>query len=366
MHNSIDYILGKENLSRQDIINLLSVQKPEDQEKVFAKAREIQELYVGNHINLRGLIEFSNKCRKNCLYCGVRASNTNVDRYQIPEEEVMKCVEHALENNYGSVVIQSGEKTNPEFVDAIDSILKKIKKVSKGTLGVTLSCGEQTEETYQRWYDSGAHRYLLRLESSNLDIYNGIHPQDSLHHFGNRLVALQKLRKIGYQVGSGVMIGLPNQTIEDLADDLFKLKELDVDMVGMGPFIEHSDTPLYVYKDILPSKEERLRLSLLMVATLRILMKDINIASATALDTLDPEGRIKAIHAGANVLMPNLTPIKYRENYFLYEDKPYLVEADELIEKLKTKGLIHDDPSSIQQWGDSKHYLSRRISEKLS
>lgn len=366
MHNSVDYILNKEELSHQDIINLLSIRNPEDQEKVFKKARDLQKQHVVSNVNLRGLIEFSNKCRKNCLYCGVRASNTHVDRYQIPEEEVMKCVEHALKNNYGSVVLQSGEKTNVEFVDAIDNILKKIKELSNGTLGVTLSCGEQSEETYQRWYDSGAHRYLLRIESSNMDIYNGIHPQDSLHHFGNRLIALQKLRKIGYQVGSGVMIGLPNQTIEDLANDLLSLQELDVDMVGMGPFIEHSDTPLYTFKDILLSKEERLTISLLMVAILRILMKDINIAAATALDTLDPEGRIKAIQAGANVLMPNLTPLKYRENYFLYEDKPYLVESDELIEKLKAKGLIHDDQSGIQQWGDSKHYLSRRISEKLS
>jgi len=366
MHNAVDYILDKEELSRQDIINLLSVRKPEDTEKIFTRAKEVQEQHVGKIVNLRGLVEFSNKCRKNCLYCGVRASNTHVDRYQISEEEVMKCVEHALENNYGSVVLQSGEKTNPEFVDAIDRILKKIKEVSNGNLGVTLSCGEQSEETYQRWYNSGAHRYLLRIESSNLDVYNSIHPQDSLHHFGNRLIALQKLRKIGYQVGSGVMIGLPNQSIEDLANDLLSLQELDVDMVGMGPFIEHSDTPLYAYKDGIPPKDERLRRSLLMVATLRILMKDINIAAATALDTLDPEGRIKAIQAGANVLMPNLTPLKYRENYFLYEDKPYLLEADELIEKLKAKGLILDNQSSIQQWGDSKHYLSRRISEKLS
>lgn len=299
-------------------------------------------------------------------YCGVRASNTKVDRYEIPEEEVMKCVEHALENKYGSIVIQSGEKTNAEFVNAIDNILKKIKKISDGKLPLTLSCGEQSEETYKRWYDSGAHRYLLRIESSSHDLYNSIHPQDSLHHIGNRLLALQKLRKIGYQVGSGIMIGLPNQSLEHLADDLLKLQELDVDMVGMGPFIEHSDTPLYAFKDIIPSKEERLRLSLLMIATLRILMKDINIASATALDTLDPEGRIKALQAGANVLMPNITPVKYRENYFLYEDKPYLMEADELLEKLKAKGMIFNDPDNPQAWGDSKHYLSRRISEKLS
>ncbi len=365
MHSAVDYILKKDSLSRRDIINLLSIQKHEDQEKVYAKAREVRDLSAGNGINLRGLIEFSNKCRKNCLYCGVRASNIKVDRYQIPEDEVMKCVEHALEHNYGSVVLQSGEKTNAEFVDVIDSILKKIKQVSNGSLGVTLSCGEQSEETYQRWYDSGAHRYLLRIESSNMDLYSSIHPQDSLHHYGNRLVALQKLRKIGYQVGSGVMIGLPNQTVEDLADDLLTLQKLDVDMVGMGPFIEHSDTPLYAFKDIIPSKEERLRLSLLMVAVLRILMKDINIASATALDTLDPEGRIKAMKAGANVLMPNLTPVKYRENYFLYENKPYLLEADELIEQLRAKGLIYNGEAQHQQWGDSKHYLSRRISEKL-
>jgi biotin synthase len=162
------------------------------------------------------------------------------------------------------------------------------------------------------------------------------------------------------------MIGLPNQFIEDLANDLLCLKELDVDMVGMGPYIEHTDTPLYTFRDLLPPKKERLRLSLLMIATLRILMKDINIAAATALDTLDPEGRIKAIQSGANVLMPNITPLKYRENYFLYENKPYLVEADELINKLKVKGLIIAQESSLQRWGDSKHYLSRRMSEKLS
>jgi len=359
MPDYIDHILSKEKLSRQDLINLLSVTNSEAKEKIFKKAKEVRDQYVGAHVHLRGLIEFSNQCRKNCLYCGVRSSNKSVNRYQISKEEVMNSVKTAMENNYTSIVIQSGEKTNQNFVNTIDEIVREIKSISNGKIGITLSCGEQSEEIYKRWFDSGAHRYLLRIESSNLDLYNSIHPQDSLHHFGNRLIALKHLRRIGYQVGSGVMIGLPNQTMKDLANDLLSLQELDVDMVGMGPFIEHADTPLYAYKDLIPSKDERLRISLLMVAVLRILMKDINIASATALDTLHPDARMMAFQAGANVLMPNLTPIKYRENYFLYEDKPFLLEANELVSKLKSKGLNIDSSNETENWGDSKHYLNR-------
>lgn len=365
MLREMNYILNKKKFSRSDIVNLLSVQSFEEQQQIFTKAREIRDVYVGNNIHLRGLIEFSNKCRKNCLYCGVRGGNQNVNRYQIPEEEVLDCARYALKNNYGSIVIQSGERINNDFVDTIDGIIKKIKKLSNGNLGITLSCGEQSEETYHRWYQSGAHRYLLRIESSNLDLYNNIHPQDNLHYFGNRIIALNKLRNVGYQVGSGIMIGLPNQTVEDLADDLIFLQKMDVDMVGMGPYIEHPETPLYTYISILSSKEERLRLSLLMIAVLRIMMKDINIASATALDSLHPDGRILAIRAGANVLMPNLTPVKYRENYFLYKNKPHLLEANELIEKMKIHGLLFDSQLSHQLWGDSKHYLNRRILKKM-
>ena len=365
MLSRISKILSKENLSKEDILALLSVKSTRERNLIFNKATEIRNQFVGNNVYLRGLIEYSNICRKNCFYCGIRAGNPNVSRYSISEQDVLKCARYAYKNNYGSVVIQSGERTNKDFVNKISYLLKEIKKLSNGELGITLSCGEQSRETYQKWFDSGAHRYLLRFESADQNLYYKIHPEDDLHDFNNRMSALKDLREVGYQVGSGMMIGLPDQTIENLKDDLFLLKQLDVDMVGLGPYIEHTETPLYAEKNILISKEERLHLSLLTIAVLRIMMKDINIASATALDSLHPDGRIMAIKAGANVLMPNLTPAKYREYYFLYEDKPYLLEADALIEKFKAKGLISDAQINQQLWGDSKHYLGRRLAEKL-
>ena len=359
MLNSLNDILNKTQLSRDDVVSLLSLRKAEEKALVFEKAAEIRKETIGNKIYLRGLVEYSNICRKNCFYCGIRASNKNVDRYELNEEEVLICAQHAFDKGYGSFVLQSGERTSKEFVEKIGNILKAIKKLSDGKLGITLSCGEQTKETYQYWYDCGAHRYLLRFESSDSDIYYSIHPQDQLHQFGNRMLALKHLREVGYQVGSGMMIGLPGQTLINLADDLMLLQKLDVDMVGMGPYIEHVDTPLYKFKKNLISKSERLELALLTIAVLRILMKDINIATATALDSLSHDGRERAIKAGANVLMPNLTPINYRENYFLYDNKPYLTEADELIEKLNNSPELSDFEICLNSWGDSKHFANR-------
>ncbi len=366
MLNQISKILSKRVLSKEDVLALLSVKSKEERNLILDKATETRDRLIGNTINLRGLIEYSNICRKNCFYCGIRAGNPNVMRYDISDQDVLQCAQHAYENNYGSVVIQSGERTNKDFVEKIAYLLREIKKLSNGELGITLSCGEQTKETYQKWFDNGAHRYLLRFESSDQDLYYKIHQNDALHNFNNRMNALKDLREVGYQVGSGMMIGLPGQTIDNLVDDLFLLKQLDVDMVGLGPYIEHAETPLYAEKNLLSSKEERLHLSLLTLAVLRIMMKDINIASATALDSLHPDGRIMAINAGANILMPNLTPVNFRKNYFLYEDKPHLLEADELIEKFKAKALIFDSSVNQHLWGDSKHYLSRRLAEKLS
>ena len=202
--------------------------------------------------------------------------------------------------------------------------------MSNGELGITLSCGEQSNETYRRWFESGAHRYLLRIESSTPELYAKIHPQNELHSFDKRLKSLQLLKEIGYQVGTGVMIGLPFQTMENLADDLLFLKQIDVDMVGMGPYIEHEDNPLYEFRHLLKTKQERFDLALKMVAALRLLMPDINIAAATALQAIDPAGREKALAIGANVIMPNLTPCDFRKEYQLYEDKPCLDEDAEL------------------------------------
>ncbi|MBN2174436.1 MAG: [FeFe] hydrogenase H-cluster radical SAM maturase HydE [Bacteroidales bacterium] len=355
----ITHILEKESLSREDLIRLLSVQNQNERDLIFQKAMEVRAELVGNEIYLRGLIEFSNICEKNCFYCGIRAGNKNVERYCIEEEEVLRCAEYAFENNYGSVVIQSGERTDQEFIEIISNLVQKIKMLSKGKLGITLSCGDQTKETYKRWFDSGAHRYLLRFEASDPELYYKIHPNNKKHFLLNRLNSLQYLKETGYQVGSGMMIGLPGQTIGNLVDDLLMLKTLNVDMVGMGPYIEHKDTPLFESRDQLLPKKERLELSLLTISVLRILMPDINIAAATALDSLVDDGRLQAIRAGANVLMPNLTPLKYRENYFLYENKPYLTEADDLIRKINESDMLNGYKIKLGEWGDSRHFARR-------
>lgn len=356
MLSDIKEIINKPSLEAADLKKLLSVNSEEERSVIIEKAAQVRSHYAGNEIYLRGLIEYSNKCQKNCLYCGIRASNLNVSRFSVDFDQVLQCAEIAWKSGYGSIVLQSGERSSKEFVNQITDLLYKIKKLSNGELGITLSCGEQSRETYQQWFEAGAHRYLLRFESANQDLYYQIHPDDKLHSFSNRMIALKNLRDCGYQVGSGMMIGLPGQSVDHLVDDLLLLKQLDVDMVGMGPYIEHPDTPLFRFSHLLDSEEERFRRSILTIAVLRIFMKDINIASSTALDSLDPQGREKAIVAGANVLMPNITPVSFRENYFLYDKKPYLTEADELVERFKNSDLLRDFSFGYGVWGDSRHF----------
>ena len=357
----IDEILNKDEINKEDIIYLLSLSSKEEKDKLAAKAYEVKKQYVGNVVYFRGLIEYSNICEKNCLYCGIREENKKVNHYVVSDEEVLEAAKFAYENKYGSVVIQSGELETENFINKIDNLIKKIKKLSNGELGITLSCGEQKEEVYKRWFESGAHRYLLRIESSNKRLYNIIHPIDPKHDFERRIECLYSLKRIGYQVGTGVMIGLPFQSVGDLADDLLFLKKMDVDMVGMGPYIEHEDTPLFQFRDKLMPKMERLNLALRMIAVLRIMMKDINIASATALQAIDGIGREKGIKLGANIIMPNLTPTKYREGYQLYEDKPCMdEEAADCMNCLEARIHMAGDKIGYGQWGDSKHFDNRK------
>jgi biotin synthase len=308
-------------------------------------------------VYFRGLIEFSNKCGKDCLYCGIRKSNNKVVRYEATDGEILEACRFAWLNRFGSVVLQSGEISSPAFVKRIDLLLQKINELSNGELGITLSCGEQSAETYQLWRLSGAHRYLLRIESSNPELYRKIHPDNDFHSYERRVQAIRDLKASGYQVGTGVMIGLPFQTLDDLAEDLLFFKALDVDMVGMGPYIEHEDTPLYKFRKLIKTKQERFDLALKMVATLRLLMPDINIAAATALQAIDPAGREKALTIGANILMPNLTPCDYRREYQLYEDKPCLDEDAELCRNcLEARIELAGCEIGYNEWGDSKHY----------
>jgi biotin synthase len=349
------------DLSWQEVAVLLESKDKELEEAFFMRAKAIRDKFIGKKAYFRGLVEMSNICAKNCLYCGIRADNAEPHRYKMSFQEVMDACQFAYERGYGSVVLQSGEISSVAFINEITDLLTAIQQKFDGRLRVTLSCGEQSEETYQRWYDAGAHRYLLRIETSDPEFYRAIHPNDRHHDFEERVNCLRLLRKVGYQVGSGIMIGLPGQNYAAVARDLMFLKEMDVDMVGMGPYIEHEETPLWERRDQLWPLRERLAAGIKAVAALRILMKDINIAAATALQAIDPKGREQALDVGANVIMPNLTPIEYRKDYSLYENKP-CTDEDRGMCSVCLEGRVKSIGLEVarDQWGDSIHYHDRQ------
>lgn len=352
----------KYNFTKENIIELLDEKDPNRVQQLYDDAFRTKIDNLGNKVYLRGLVEITNICRKNCLYCGIRRDNPSNDRYEIDIEDVIPAARFAYEQGYGSMVIQGGERHDKKFRDKITSILKEVRKISsESPLGITLSLGEQPYEVYKEWFEAGAHRYLLRIESSTQELFEKIHPVDESHSFQTRLTALEDLRRAGYQVGTGVMIGLPFQTLGHLADDLLFFKNFDIDMCGMGPYLEHSQTPLYQYKDLLIPKEERLELSLKMVAILRLMMPKINIAATTAMQSIDPAGREKAILAGANVIMPNLTLTEVRGDYSIYENKPGVGEdasitSSSLERMLQNAGI----PIGYNEWGDSLHFKDRK------
>ena len=357
---TIKEILTQEDLSREDIVMLLKTEG-NDKDLLFRRSAEIKRAFIGNKVWFRGLIEFSNVCSKDCLYCGIRKGNKNLERYTLSDDEILTAAKYAFDNRYGSIALQSGELESRSVTDRIENLLHKIKELSNGELGITLSVGEQETDVYKRWFDAGAHRYLLRIESTNRSLYNKIHPNNSRHDFQRRLDCLKSLQDIGYQTGTGVMIGLPFQTLDDLAGDLLFMKDFDIDMCGMGPYIEHADTPLMEYADKLLPLAERFDLTLKMIALLRIMMKDINIVAATALQAIDPVGREKAIKIGANIIMPNITPGKYRSSYKLYENKPCTDDSAEDCQScLEARISLADAEVVYGEWGDSRHYERRR------
>jgi biotin synthase len=358
----IEEILQKERFSKDDLVSMLKAEGAE-MDRLFKKSMAVKEEYVQNKVYFRGLIEFSNICRKDCLYCGIRKSNTKIHRYDIADEEILKAAQFAYENHFGSVVLQSGEQKSHAFTKRITTLLDGMNKLSGGKLRVTLSCGEQSRETYREWFEHGAVRYLLRIETSDRELYKKIHPNDKLHDFDERLKCLYDLKDLGYQTGSGVMIGLPFQTHESLAEDLLWMQTIDLDMIGMGPYLEHEDTPLYAFRHLLMPQQKRFELALKMVAALRILMKDVNIAAATALQSIDKLGREKAIKIGGNVIMPNITPGEFRDDYHLYNNKPCTDENPEDCKTcLEMRVGLAGNKIAYDEWGDSKHYYKRVMS----
>ena len=359
MNPAFEDILLKQVLDKEDIKVLLSARGAQ-MKSLLRRGLEVKLSHLDNYVHLRGLIEFGNVCEKNCLYCGLRSGNDKVERYCLSDDEVLECAQLAHELGYGSVALQSGERSDREFVDRITRLIKEIKKIDGGSLGITLSLGEQSEETYRQWFEAGAHRYLLRIESSTEELYYKIHPHNELHSFTRRLECLETLKRVGYQTGTGVMVGLPYQTLDHLADDLLFFKRMDVAMVGLGPYIPHPDTPLYRLKELVPSAEERMDMTLKMIATLRIMMPEINMVAATANQTIDPQGREKAISVGANVIMPNLTPGEYRESYFIYPNKACVKDMpDQCKSCLDIRLAAIGHKILYKAWGDSLAFTKK-------
>ncbi len=359
---SIEQLLSKKEFSHEDITGLLRARSPEDLETIRAEAQRELLRTCGSEVYYRGLIEFSNYCRMDCLYCGIRKSLDSVDRYELTFDEIVEGSKWCADQGYGSVVLQSGERNDERFVSFVERVVAEIKRSTVSEklpdgLGITLCVGEQTRETYARLRKAGAHRYLLRIESSNPSLFAAIHP--SHQKYASRVQCLKDLREVGFQVGTGVMIGLPGQSIEHLADDILFFRDMDIDMIGMGPFIPHAATPLG--GETAADEDTRIRLALLMIAVCRIVLKDVNIAATTALQALDPLGREKGLRHGANVIMPQLTPLEVRKNYLLYENKPCVDEN-----AVQCRGCLEARIGSVDRtigydkWGDSRHYFSRK------
>ncbi len=293
-------------LTKLEIIDLLS--SNDVNQELFDAADQVRKKYVSDAVQLRGLIEFTNICKNNCLYCGLRRDNKNLVKYRLTHEQILDFATKAKSFGYKTIVLQGGED-DYYTVDKIISIIKDIKALG---LALTLSIGEKTYDEYKAFRDAGADRYLLRIETTNKKLYEELDPGMS-HEY--RLNCLRDLKKLGYEVGTGVMVGLPNQTIESYADDILFFKEINADMLGIGPFIPNEDTPLAncVGRELI--------MSLKVMAITRLLLPDINIPATTAMESLNKNGRLMALQSGANVVMPNVTEGEYRKYYALYPGK---------------------------------------------
>ena len=291
-------------LTQKDVIELLK----SSGEELFCLANKTREKYKGNNVHLRGLIEFTNICKQNCYYCGLRCENKTVKRYRLSDNEILDCVKEATEQGIKTIVLQGGED---KFYTR-NKICQLIEKIKKYDVALTLSIGEYSFEDYKAFKEAGADRYLLRIETTDENLYKKLHPNMDLT---NRKKCLFNLKELGYETGTGCLVGLPNQTIESLANDILFFKELDADMIGIGPFIPHPQTPLAL------ENGNHFDLALRVMATTRIILPNINIPATTSMETLKENGRIIALNSGANVIMPNFTSYNEKQNYEIYPNK---------------------------------------------
>ncbi|MCT4598873.1 MAG: [FeFe] hydrogenase H-cluster radical SAM maturase HydE [Vallitalea sp.] len=310
MKQLIDELYINNTLSKEKILMLLNNLNEENTQYLYMKANELRLHNYNNKVYMRGLIEFTNHCKNDCVYCGIRKHNKNADRYRLSKEDIINCCKEGYRLGYRTFVLQGGEDlyfTDDKIVDIVSSIKSLFDDVA-----VTLSIGEKSYESYRKYYDAGADRYLLRHETNSKQLYNSLHPNMS---YENRIECLYNLKKIGYQVGAGFMVGLPNQTNEDYTKDLIFLKELQPHMVGIGPFIPQKDTPLSMEQSGTVDK------TCIMLSIVRLLLPKVLLPATTALGSLSNKGREKGLKAGGNVVMPNLSPTNVREKYALYDGK---------------------------------------------
>lgn len=307
----IDKLEETSNLTKEEWITLIQARSPDTAEYLFEKARKYQKEYFGNKVYTRGLIEFTNYCKNDCYYCGIRRSNKKAERYRLTEDEIMECCCNGYELGFRTFVLQGGEDgwyTQEKLEDIV-----RVIKIDYPDCAVTLSIGERSYESYERLFLAGADRYLLRHETADCLHYKKLHPPEL--SADNRKQCLFNLKKIGYQTGTGFMVGSPGQTAEQLAEDMLFIRELEPHMVGIGPFVPHHDTPFA------NESGGTVELTLFCIGLLRVMLPKLLLPATTALGTIDAQGREKGILAGANVVMPNLSPTSVRKKYELYDNK---------------------------------------------
>ncbi|NOX89376.1 MAG: [FeFe] hydrogenase H-cluster radical SAM maturase HydE [Calditrichaeota bacterium] len=310
-------VLRNQSLSEDEIVSLLMSEEPRDVNWLYDLADRVRARFMGDAVFLRGIIEFSNYCRKNCFYCGIRRDNRRLKRYRMTVDEIVRTAIEMEPLGITTVVLQSGEDMRFNR-DLTGELIRRIK--AETDLAVTLSLGERNRETYEYWRDCGTDRYLIRFETSNRDVFRALHPDDD---YDKRLNCIRNLKDLGVQTGSGFMIGLPGTTIEDIAHDILLCRELNLDMIGIGPFIPHPDTPLSQV-----GKRPGLEFCLRVLAVTRLVNPDAHIPATTAFDAHPHKGgRQLALQRGANVFMPNMTPQKYRQSYQLYPGKACVDEG---------------------------------------
>ena len=307
----IDKLHISHSLTHEEWTALLSTYNEEDRLYAADRARAVADEIYGKDVFIRGIVEFSNTCNKNCYYCGLRAGNTKLERYRLSIDDIMDCCKDGYEFGFRTFVLQSGE--DPYYTtEMICELVKRIKKEFPDC-AVTLSIGEKSYEDYKAFKDAGADRYLLRHETANEEHYGKLHPENM--SWANRMRCLNDLKSLGFQTGCGVMIGSPEQTIDCLADDMLYMEKLKPEMIGLGPFLPHSDTP---FRDKPKGSYE---MTLFMISLCRLMLPHALIPATTALGTIKPDGREQGILAGANVIMPNLSPVRVRDKYMLYDNK---------------------------------------------